>query len=42
MMFCLISVPKFSPFISTKAAAANSPTTAGLNPLKTASIAGWF
>ena len=37
-----VSVPKFSPFISTKAAEASSPTTPGRNPLNTAATDGCF
>ena len=35
-------LPKFSLFIKTRAAAASKPTTAGRNPLNTASTAGCF
>ena len=37
-----VSVPKFSPFISTSAAEASNPTTPGRNPLNTAATDGCF
>ena len=42
MIICKLLVPKFSLFISTKAAAASKPTTPGRNPLNTAATAGCF
>ena len=42
IIICAVSVPKFSPFIRTKAAAASSPTTPGRSPQNTASTAGCF
>ena len=39
---CQESFPKFSPFISTSAAAASRPTTPGRSPLNTAATEGCF
>jgi len=41
-MICVVSVPKFSLFIKTNAAAASNPTTPGRSPLNTDAMIGCF